>query len=104
MKIKELRQEKKLAQHEVAKLLNITQASYARYELDQSAPNLETLCKLADYYHVTLDYLVGREFANDAGYLTDDEKNLLTMYRKMNKFNKTKFIGEAMGILVVQDN
>lgn len=102
MKIKELRQEKKISQYELAKFLNVSQVTYGRYELGICEPTIDTLCKLADFYHVTLDYLVGREFSNDAGYLTDDETILLQQYRAMKPQNKAKYLGEGSGILIGQ--
>ena len=44
----------------ISKILNISQVSYGRYELGISEPTIESLIKLADFYNVSLDYLVGR--------------------------------------------
>lgn len=60
MKLKELRKEKNLTQTDVAQILNIQQATYSGYESEKYEPTLETLIKLADYYHVSLDELIGR--------------------------------------------
>ena len=103
MRLKELRKENKKTQEELAKLLNTTRVSYGRYELETSEPTIDTLCKLADYYGVSLDYLVGREFAYEVGYLTDNEKNMLAMFRQLNKDNQTRIIGETAGILIGQN-
>ena len=103
MKLKELRKENKKSQDEVAKFLNLNQTSYGRYELGTSEPTIDTLCKLADYYGVSLDYLVGRDYANEFGYLSEDEKALLSAYRRMNKENKIRYFAEAQGILIAQD-
>lgn len=45
MKLLDLRKHNKLTQHEVAKILNITQPSYNAYEKNESQPNIETLKK-----------------------------------------------------------
>ena len=47
-------------QRDMAKLLNITQPSYIRYENATSEPSQENLIKIADLFDVTLDYLLGR--------------------------------------------
>ena len=104
MKLKELRNQEKKTQQDIAKFLNTTQQTYARYEIETSEPTIETLCKLADYYNVSLDYLVGRNFNNEFGYLTDQEKSLLKMFRDMNEKNKIMYIGEALGLLAMQQN
>lgn len=98
----ELRKSIKKTQIELADYLGVTQTSYRRYENGEAEPNIERLIKLADYYHVTLDYLVGREFANDAGYLTEREKELLKVYRNLTERNQQTLIDESKGILLAQ--
>ena len=60
-KLKELRLEKKISQSEVGKIINVSRVVYNRYENDQREIPIELLCKLADFYNVSLDYLAGRE-------------------------------------------
>lgn len=103
MNIKKLRKENNKTQIEIAKQLSITQQTYAKYELGNLEPNLQTLCKLADYYAVSLDYLVGREFNNEYGYIAEDEKAMLTAYRKLNKMNKIRLLAEATGMAIAQE-
>ena len=103
MKLKELRKENKKNQTEVAKYLNIAQTTYSGYEVETSEPTIDTLCKLADYYGVSLDYLVGRDFANEFIYLSEYEKNLITQTRKLNEINKVRLLAEIQGMLIVQD-
>ena len=47
-------------QRDMAKLLNITQPSYIRYENGTSEPSQENLIKIADLFDVSLDYLLDR--------------------------------------------
>lgn len=58
-RIKELRAQNHLTQREISEILNIKQQSYSRYELGTGQPSLETLCKIAEYYNVSGDYLLG---------------------------------------------
>ena len=44
----------------MAKELGLVFRSYRRYECGESEPTLSTLIRLADYFHVSLDYLAGR--------------------------------------------
>lgn len=55
-----LRAEKGLAQKELALLLNLSIGTISNYENNVHSPDLNTLCKLADFYGVTTDYLLGR--------------------------------------------
>lgn len=59
-RLKELRIQNFLTQKEVASYLYITRASYAKYETGQRFPDARTLCRIADLYGVSVDYLLGR--------------------------------------------
>lgn len=99
MNLKALRKEHKLSQTEIAKILNIVQATYNGYETGKYEPSIETLCKLADYYNVSLDYLVGRERVNDIGYLTPEQTTLVKVIKKLNQQNIFILTGRAMAML-----
>lgn len=58
--LKELRNNRGLTQFEVAKGLGITQPTYQQWETGKRSPTSETLLKLADYFGVTTDSLLGR--------------------------------------------
>ena len=58
-RIKELRQQKGLTQRQMADTFGITERNYQRYEVSDS-PSNDTLLKLADFFQVTTDYLLGR--------------------------------------------
>lgn len=58
-RIKSLRIEKGVSQNELAKHFNITQQAISGYESGSREPNAEMLKKLADYFDVSLDYLMG---------------------------------------------
>ena len=55
-----LRKEKNLKQEDAARLLDISLSSYCRYEQGLRYPNAKVLWKIADFYEVTVDYLIGR--------------------------------------------
>ena len=57
--LKSLREEKKLRQSDLADFLEISQQAYQRYENGTSEPNGDGFVKLADFYHVSTDYLLG---------------------------------------------
>lgn len=60
-RVRELREDHDLKQRELAEYLDIRQTTYSKYELGKIDIPIDALIKLADYYQVTLDYLVGRE-------------------------------------------
>lgn len=55
-----LRTKNKLSQQQVADILNIHQRTYAHYEKGENEPSIETLIKLAEFYKIPIDVLVGR--------------------------------------------
>ena len=59
-RIRDLREDRDLTQTEISKLLNISQVAYSYYELNKRNIPLESLCKLADFYNVSLDYILYR--------------------------------------------
>jgi len=60
-RLRECRENKKVTQREVAGFLGITVPAYQRYELGLREPNISALNKLADYFDVSVDYLLGRK-------------------------------------------
>lgn len=59
-RLRELRMSKGVNQKEVAKMLNVDRSTYGKYETGDSSPDYDKLTKLADYFSVTIDYLLGR--------------------------------------------
>ena len=58
--LKELRKSKNLKQTDIAEFLGITSRNYQDYEYGKIDPPTSTLLALADYFDVSIDYLVGR--------------------------------------------
>lgn len=61
MNLKEIRISKGLKQNKVAKDLGINTVTYNGYETGKSEPNIEIILKLADYFNVSTDELLGME-------------------------------------------
>lgn len=59
-RVRDLREDHDKTQKEIAELLNMQLTVYQRYERGERELPLWAAIKLADYYRVTLDYLVGR--------------------------------------------
>ena len=59
-RIRELREDHDLRQVDVAKILKISQTGYSKYETGENDVPTAVLIALADFYHVSIDYLLGR--------------------------------------------
>jgi len=101
-RLKALRSTMGLSQQELAHELNINRSTYARYELKQTQPDFETLQKIADFFNVTVDYLLGRSDHPDKlgwGNLTEtDVAKRMDKLREdlQNDKEKLSFSGEPL--------
>lgn len=59
-RIRDLREDRDLNQTQVAKILGMSQTGYSKYETGENDIPTAILIKLADYYNVSTDYLLGR--------------------------------------------
>lgn len=60
-KLRDLREDRDLTQEDVAKLIGIDQRTLSNYENGKTNPDSFVITKLADFYGVSADYLIGRE-------------------------------------------
>lgn len=58
--LRAIREDKDISQKTIAKYLNISQNTYSQYETGVISLTAETLIKLADFYDVSIDYLLDR--------------------------------------------
>lgn len=72
-RIKELRKEKNITQEKLAKDLFLSKASISRYESGDQLPEIDMFEKLADYFDVSIDYLVGRTENKTSHKITRDD-------------------------------
>ncbi len=59
-RLRELREDRDLLQKDIAEILSCTQVCYSRYELGKRDIPTDVLVKLADYYSVSIDYILGQ--------------------------------------------
>ena len=71
-RFRECREKSGLTAAELGKRIGVSQAAVTQWETGKKFPSSETLCKLADFYGVSVDYLLGRE-ATIPGYPVIDE-------------------------------
>ena len=59
-RLKELRKERNVSQQALGEIVGFSQQSINKYENNNIEPDISTLIKLADYFDVSVDYLIGR--------------------------------------------
>lgn len=113
-RIKELRKTKNLTQIEFAKLFQISSGTIAMWETDKRQPDFTTLQKLADFFGVSTDYLLGRtenaldrrpasdiaeNFIKEFGELFSDEnfQKLAGIYKVMNEIQRREILLYLIG-------
>lgn len=91
--LKTLRKINGLTQKELAEKLKIKQNSYSDWENGKSEPNIEMLVRIADYFDVSLDYLLGGKMKN----ITEEFSLCLKKLRMKRKLSQ-KQIAEELKI------
>ena len=70
-----LREQRGLRQADMAQQIGMSRQAYCSYENDKREPDLSTLCKLSDYFDVSVDYLIGNtDDPRKASAWTKEEK------------------------------
>ncbi|ESS00644.1 helix-turn-helix domain-containing protein [Limosilactobacillus fermentum] len=79
-RIAQLRKSRSMSQFQLAKTLNIATSTLGMYETNKRKPNMEMLEKLADFFGVSVDYLLGRPEKNDNNNTADlaDDDTIFT--------------------------
>lgn len=84
--LKLIRNNRGISQQTLAAAIGTTQQSINKYENHKIEPDIATLIALADYFDVTIDYLVGRTDENNKPL--SDGSSLLNKYSKLNRSEK----------------
>lgn len=84
--LKAIRHARGISQQTLANAMGITQQSINKYENHKIEPDIDTLIALADYFDVTVDYLIGRTDENNQPLR--DSNSLLSKYSRLNKSEK----------------
>lgn len=124
-KLKDLRKQHHVTQKAFADDIFVSQQAVSMWEIDRNDPDLETFCKIADYFGVSADYLLdrisdgGTAIANGtnstaaAGHAqvtlsvpepdANMEAEFLGVYRSLDLRNKAKLITAAYELLEAQN-
>lgn len=103
--MKELRQQINKTQNEVAKELSMPRTKYARYETEESNPDIPTLKKLADYYHTTIDNIVDHNvpYLLDKSTLSQNQQRLIEKITKLPPNLCEQTIAYIDGMLIAEE-
>lgn len=85
--LQKLRTNKSMTQDDLGKLLNVSQSTIAYYESGKKQPSLETLIVIANYFHVSVDYLLDRVDSlnpNPALQKTEISQESLSLLHRLN--------------------
>ncbi len=87
------------SQAQIAKVMDISQSNYSKYELGVVEPNISAIIKLADYYGVSLDYLCERDASNKTKIYDDDKRILYSFIEQMDTKQIQKLTGYANALI-----
>ena len=106
MKLKKLRNQNNLTQEEFAKIMNITQFTYCNYEKGKTQAPIDVLCKIADYYGVTVDYLIDHEAKGfiDLSTFSDIKKGCIYLLSKLNDKDSAVVFGYITHLIQDKSN
>ena len=99
MRIKQLRVSTKSKPEKLAEMLHISLQAYYKYENEVNEPNIDNLKILANYYNVSIDYLVGRDNDKNATTNYGEKKELLKISEQLNDKNMAKLLVYATALL-----
>ena len=101
LRLKELREQRRLNQEGLAMELNVSQSTISAYEIGERTPDLETLISIANFFSVSLDYITGLSDVKQQirkSELTSDELEYLYKYKQLNDIDKEKVKAYISGL------
>ena len=93
LRLRELRKQYRLSQSGLALKLHISQSTISAYETGERVPDLENLMTIAEFFHVSLDYLAGLSNVKQQlrqSDLSPDELEHLCTYRQLSDMDREK--------------
>ncbi len=100
-RLKYLRKKNKLTQVELGENINVSQSTLALFESEKRDISSDMIIKIANYFDVSTDYLLGLSSTQEAVHheqLSDDEAKLLNTYRSLGTDEKQIILGKALDL------
>lgn len=93
-RLKELRKEYSVTQEELANILQVRRPAISGYETKNQQPDFDRLIKLANFFNVTTDYLLGRSnIRNTEKPMKEEQHEILSIFNKLSSNDKKRAIG-----------
>ena len=104
MRLKELRKKYSISQTELATIAKTTQRCISSYENGTAEPGITTLKIIADYFHVSIDELVGHEvpYLIDKSLLSEKQINVINLIQKLSDHQCDKVESFIMGLSMAE--
>lgn len=99
--LERIRKEKKISQTRLGQELGLTQQMISSYEKGASSPNVEILIKVADYFQLSIDELVG--YSVEHQYRSTTETRFLQYFKGLNAKDQEKCITIAQTLIEDRD-
>lgn len=93
-RLKNLRSEKRITGEEFGKILNVTKVAVSNWESDRRFPDQDTLKNIADYFDVSIDYLLCR--SNTRNIINDEVNTTTTAFDIIENSDTNKKVKELM--------
>lgn len=110
-RITELRKEKKMSQISLGMKLNVSQKMISAYENGKNEPSIDLLIRMADIFHVSIDYLVGYSENRypeyqipGTSFSTPSRLDIHQLFGDLSERNKWIAQGVLLGLLASQQN
>ena len=107
LRLKDLREEKNILQRDLAHAINRTRACISSWEQGKTEPSIDDLLKLADFFGVSIDCLVGRDGyfvkAIDKDDTKELENTLIGCFRRLPEYEQYRTVGFAQALATTQD-
>lgn len=100
-RIRELRAEKNITQLRLSLELEVSQETVSAYENGKHLPSLKSLIKMADIFHVSTDYLIGRSDVRKPSAtspLPNEDIALLDCFHDLDTVDKARLVAYAQGL------
>lgn len=98
LRLKQLREERNITQQELADQLSCSQQSINNYENHGTQPDIDMLCRMADFFDTSVDYLIGNTNVRDPyslakfEYNSEKETALINSFRNLPEKVKEQFL------------
>lgn len=102
-RIKALREKCGINQKELAEVLNVTQGTLSSYETERTQANIETYRAIADFFHTTIDYLLGGPEPGELEVRTVIKfPEISSRYERLDDIDRARVLAYIDGILTAE--